>query len=104
MPSSGFSLALFCFAFAANMGFANPKSATNRFQFRLPQPVIFRLEEEPSVSTAAKEEWLKARPERGSTNVVEFGSRVVVQLANPKALQRVIAGHDLSISRTAASD
>ena len=51
------------------------------FHFRFPQPAAYRLEENAGTlkSAATKVEWLRAWPANGSTNHVEFGSRVVLR-------------------------
>lgn len=77
-----------------------------RFQFRAPRPVAFRVEpRQPRVqATAAKADWLKAWPEHGSTNWVELGSRVVLQLRSADDLRRLLSGRSLQLSRSMGAD
>ncbi len=67
-------------------------SSTNHFAFRLPHHAGYRVEQ------VAKAEWLTAWPEDGSTNSVQFGSRVVVQLKSPEDLDRLMKNHPLTRS------
>jgi subtilisin family serine protease len=76
--------------------------ATHPFAFRTPQAMACRAEE-PTPAELAKSgpsDWLQAWPEGGSTNPVQLGSRLVLQLARPADLQPLIAGADMVLSRT----
>ncbi len=79
---------------------------TNRFQFRMPRSVSYRVDGSAQTGDhgAAPIQWLKAWPENGSTNHVEFGSRVVVQLTDAADLKRLTAGTGLELSRTITSN
>ncbi|MDB6122455.1 MAG: Peptidase and in kexin sedolisin [Pedosphaera sp.] len=80
---------------------ANPLS-TNYFRFRTPHEASYRIEvTTPALrGTDNKVEWLKAWPEDGSTNFVQLGNRVVLQLKSGDALKALIAGHSLQLDRT----
>ena len=71
---------------------------TNALQFRFPAIATYHFDATPDLATA-NPMWLRAQPANGSTNYVEFGSRVVVQLRNSKDLQRLTAGSALQLSR-----
>src|SRR5438552_13568582 len=72
----------------------------------MPQPTVYRLDQSNvgSVLPSSKTAWLKAWPEDGSTNFVELGDRVVLQLKTPGDLKGLIAGHPLNLSRTISSN
>lgn len=106
------SLPWSCFAvlligFPSHFVFAGP-AAGERFEFRLPHQAAYRIDERVAIHRAAgaspKSDWLRAWPENGSTNYVEFGSRVVVEFASSNDLKRVLAGRPLEFSRSAASN
>jgi subtilisin family serine protease len=84
----------------------NSPATTNHFQFRTPQQKTYRVEESvPRLALAGdKAAWLTARAADGSTNIVEFGSRIVVQLQSPDDLKRLTAGRALELSRVVASN
>jgi len=76
------------------------------FCFRFPQPAAYRLEESAvsRQSAGAKVEWLRGRPQNGSTNFVEFGSRVVLHVQSANSLPRLLAGSPLTLSRMVAGN
>jgi len=76
-------------------------AATNRFQFRLPMRSAYRVDAADlrQFSTGRDRQWLKAWPESSSTNFVQFGSRVVLQLKSPADLSRLTIGHALTLVR-----
>lgn len=78
--------------------------ATNHFQFRMPHSARYRIDERDWPATPSKTGWVKAWPENGSTNYVQFGSRVVLQIKSAQALPRLLAGHALSLSKTVVSN
>src|SRR2546428_1161596 len=76
-----------------------------RFKFREPQPVVYHVEDE-RISPDQKRtgvEWLRARPD-GSTNYVELGSRVVLQLEAASDLKTVLQQSPLRLARTIAGN
>jgi subtilisin-like proprotein convertase family protein/subtilisin family serine protease len=81
---------------------ADPASVS----FRFPQPAAYRLEASGAAgkSATAKVEWLRAWPANGSTNFVEFGSRVVLQLRSANSQSRLLAGSPLIPSRVVATN
>jgi subtilisin-like proprotein convertase family protein/subtilisin family serine protease len=89
---------------------ANTATSTSpRFNFRFPQAGAYRFEQEAALSSLApaaaqRAQWLRAWPENGSTNFVEFGSRIELQLDPTRNLQSLIAGHPLELSRVVASN
>ena len=83
------------------------EASTNQFRFRMPLEARYRIEgSDPETQAAAelKAEWVKAWPENGSTNFVQLGSRVVVQLRPGGELKAVIENHPLSLARSPASN
>src|SRR5579872_1931205 len=82
-------------------------SSTNLFHFRTPRETTYRVEEietQPPGTTARKVEWLTARPQDGSTNFVQLGSRVVLHLKSAHDLKRLLTGSPLELSRNLASN
>src|SRR6266496_373060 len=101
---------LFCVGVAGLKIFTAPISAqtgvaSDYLHFRFPQRAAYRLEESAmSRQTAvARVEWLRAWPADGSTNFVEFGSRVVLQVHSTNNLPRLLAGSPLTLSRVVAA-
>ncbi|PYJ86084.1 MAG: hypothetical protein DME22_06640 [Verrucomicrobia bacterium] len=72
--------------------------------FRFPQPAVYRLEASAASrqTAVAKAEWVKGWPQNGSTNFVEFGSRVVLHVQSTNSLPRLLAGSPLTLSRVVA--
>src|SRR5438093_2869389 len=102
---------VFCLGVAGLNIFAGPILAQTRatsdyFQFRFPQPASYRFEETAAFrpAAAAKVEWWRAWPANGSTNFVEFGSRVVLQLQSTNSLARLLAGSPLRLSRVVSGN
>src|SRR5436309_1428730 len=100
-----------CLVVAGPTRFAGPISAqtgvpSDYFHFRFPHPAAYRLEESVASrhSPAARVEWLKGWPQNGSTNFVEFGSRVVLQLRSTNSLPRLLVGSPLPLSRVVAGN
>jgi subtilisin family serine protease len=52
----------------------------------------------------AQEHWLEAQPDDGSTNTVEFGDQVVLELAPGTKLDSLVKGKSLALSRTVSSN
>ncbi len=79
---------------------ASPLADTYRFKF--PQPAQYRVDSAIPQSLAASLNlpWLKAWPASGSTNYVELGSRIVLQLSRINALSQLMTGHPIKLSRT----
>src|SRR6266487_5022822 len=101
---------LFCVAVAGLTIFAGPISAqtgitSDYLHFRFPQPAAYRLEESGASRQAAspRVEWLRAWPANGSTNFVEFGNRVVLQVQSTNSLPRLLAASPLVLSRVVAA-
>lgn len=57
-----------------------------------------------SAARPAASEWVAATPLSGSTNVVEFSSRLVIQLQPASELRRILADRPLELSRTISPD
>ncbi len=93
------------------IGRAQIGSGLRTVQFREPHQTRYTLVETASTnrtlmvrSTAVNAPpWTRAKPD-GSTNPVELGSRVVVQLAPGKDLNLLLTNQNLSLSRTIASN
>ncbi len=89
-------LAVACMAVTRWVG-AAPAEATNSIYFRFPHEGFFRAADQEVKEGNAT--WVRAWPEDGSTNWVEFGERVVLELERPGDLARVTAGSGLTLSR-----
>src|SRR5438034_5601583 len=91
--------------FAATV-WAQTAVTPGHFYFRFPQPATYRLEESAAFRPAAgaKVEWLRGWLANGSTNFVEFGSRVVLQLPSTNSLARLLAGSPLRLSRVVSGN
>jgi subtilisin-like proprotein convertase family protein/subtilisin family serine protease len=72
------------------------------FKFLVPQPIDCRIDSPAELQAAggAEPEWIEARMGTASADFIDLGSRVVLQLENPEALEQMIAGHPLELSRT----
>ncbi|MDW8308263.1 MAG: S8 family serine peptidase [Verrucomicrobiales bacterium] len=70
--------------------------------FKTPAPVAFRIAQPPAPATAGVPgpQWLTAFPLSGSTNRVELGSRLVVQLADAAHLAALLKMRPLECVRT----
>ena len=92
--------------FTCHCGFAEANSTAGWFEFRLPGVAVFQVDasELSSAAAGAKVQWLKAWPQTGSTNAVQLGSRVVLQLNEGADLKRLTAGAALELSRTVAAN
>jgi subtilisin family serine protease/subtilisin-like proprotein convertase family protein len=80
---------------------------TNHFQFKTPQSLALQLDEGEVSRVAlksARKAWMKAWLQDGSTNFVELGNRVVLQLKNGGDLKRLTQGHPLQLSRSVATN
>ncbi|MBU6401579.1 MAG: hypothetical protein KGS61_14775, partial [Verrucomicrobia bacterium] len=76
-------------------------ASTTQFEFREPRRTAYRIETLRSVAavpTPAKQ-WLRAWPSHGSSNSVEMGNRVVLQLRSTNALERLLQGRPLRLAR-----
>ena len=75
------------------------------FEFRLPQRVLFTVEaDELRHLVSPGPQWLRARRQSDSTNLVEFGSRVVVQLRAGAILKSVVADRPLKLVRIVSTN
>src|SRR5438445_9136046 len=95
-----------CLGVASQLAAADSNPSSIHFRFRLPHAAAYRVDETQmrSLPSSAKIEWLKVWPEAGSTNFVELGSRVVLQLKSANDLKGLITGSALEVSRTIGSD
>jgi subtilisin family serine protease/subtilisin-like proprotein convertase family protein len=78
-------------------------SSTGEFHFLEPRPTGYRVENAgaaPGLRMAASAGWVRAWPLSGSTNFVEFNSRVVVRLNPGEALDAVLQGRSLRLARS----
>jgi subtilisin-like proprotein convertase family protein/subtilisin family serine protease len=78
-----------------------------RFQFRTPAGLSCRIEEPVKAArTAAREpvQWLRASLDDGSTNHIELGSRVVLQVQPGTQLTDLTTNGVLKLSRTISAD
>lgn len=81
--------------------------AGNRFHFRTPHQIAYRLTQDDAQQRAAageRIEWLAARIDGNSTNWVELGSRVVLQLRAADDLKRLTEGRPLELARVVRSN
>ena len=95
-----------CLAAFSGFSQAAPPPSTARFQFREPRLRAYRLEEKKVATAAvgARNHWLRAWPENGSTNYVELGSRIALQLKPGSDLKRLTDSRPLELARTVAPD
>src|SRR5262245_60927690 len=80
---------------------------TNRtVLFREPRPIRYILVDPggTNIPVGGGQPWTRARLESGPTNTVEFGSRVVLQLAPGADLNALLTNRDLTLSRTVRSN
>jgi subtilisin-like proprotein convertase family protein/subtilisin family serine protease len=91
---------VFCSTVALSAGDAQP------FSFREPEPRVYWVESSPVSKPAVtgKPEWLRAQRQHGSTNFVQLGSRVVLQVASGPVLTQAQAGSALRLDRTLSSN
>ncbi|HEU5126233.1 MAG TPA: S8 family serine peptidase [Verrucomicrobiae bacterium] len=80
-------------------------SSTNQFEFRLPHLETFRIDSTArrAANGSNRVDWIRAYRD-GSTNVTEFGNRVVVEIDSAADLKTLIANHPLTISRVIRSN
>jgi len=100
-------LALACVSDLEASGSQDSSPPAASFQIRVPGLASFRVGGQAAPLPGAgggDVPWLRAWPEGGSTNFVEFGSRLVVQLDSPADLPGLTAGHGLELSRTVSSN
>lgn len=75
------------------------------FRFLAPTPTRYRVARSSGgISAASPAQWAKAWPGESDANPVELGSRVVLELSDPKELAAAIAGLPLELSRTVGPD
>src|SRR5437867_3831447 len=88
------------------VGQSSAQAQSDRFSFRFPQRREFRFEGKLSQSqaTAARAHWIRAWATDGSTNSVEFGDRVVLELQPGASLDSVVKGRALELSRVVSSN
>ena len=81
------------------------EALTNQVRFRTPHQVRYRLDPTVSQKTAGGHgaDWMRAWPEDGSTNFVQLGSRVVLQLEPIADVTKAIAGRPLKMDRRIGS-
>jgi subtilisin family serine protease len=80
-------------------------ASTQRFEFRSPQAMSYRLLPQVAARISQNDgDWLTASIEDGSTNVVAFGSRIVLQLQSPEDLKHLTAGSSLTLTLTVQSN
>jgi hypothetical protein len=79
-------------------------AVTNHFRFRLPHAQRYHVRDEDWPAASSRASWLKAWPDDGSTNYVQFGSRVVLQIKTAADLPRLISGRSVSLAQTVASN
>src|SRR5438046_548866 len=79
---------------------------SGHFELRFPQPAVDHFEERAVARQIAdaKVEWLRGWPQSGSTNFVEFGSRVVLHVQSTNSLPQLLAGSPLTLSRMVAGN
>ena len=75
------------------------QSEPGHLRFRLPYEVAFRFEDETLPAARAPGRWLRAWADEGSAHSVEFGDRLVLQLAPGTSLETITDGTALTLSR-----
>ncbi len=92
----------FCWlAIFAGMGSEILANDSSRFDFREPNLRSYRIEETAAKATPPK--WLTAQVEN-STNDVELGSRVVLQIEPGSNLSKILGQSPLQLARTISTD
>lgn len=84
-----------------------PAEATVRYEFREPGVCGYVVDAgrgAARVAGPAGQGWLAARRDGGGTNIVWLGDRVVLRLAAPHAIESLLAGGALEVSRVVASN
>ncbi|MBI5775170.1 MAG: S8 family serine peptidase [Verrucomicrobia bacterium] len=102
IPLTAFVLGVLCLHTTAPA-----QTDSTRARFREPAATGYRLETSRAKSAAAASpsvQWLRAWPENGSTNAVEFSSRVTLRLKPGTDLAALLQGRALQLSRTVAPD
>jgi subtilisin family serine protease/subtilisin-like proprotein convertase family protein len=100
-------LLLYIMLFASSSSAARAEGVlTNHVRFRMPHEVKYRLEQNPSPYAAdrGKTDWIRAWPVDGSTNCVQLGNRIVVQLGSANELDALIASRPLKVARRVGSN
>ena len=80
------------------------QSEPGHLRFRLPYEVAFRFEDETLPAARAPGRWLRAWADEGSAHSVEFGDRLVLQLAPGTSLETITDGTALTLSRQVTSN
>lgn len=98
--SAGATLALAAFGMDA---------ATNswrRVQFREPQATAYLVEPLTANRNLASRlpDWVRARPDNGTTNEIAFGSRIVLQVQSGVAVGPLLSGRPLTFARQVATN
>src|SRR5262245_38483564 len=89
------------FAAASVWVHGQPPSTKTRFQFKEPSSKAYLFETSTAASLAGKkDQWLKGHKENYPENIVEVGSRLVLQVKSEKDLKRLLAGTSLEVART----
>jgi subtilisin family serine protease/subtilisin-like proprotein convertase family protein len=82
-------------------------TATIHFQFREPKQAGYNVQQIPSGPALMKSgvlpQRVKAWPDNGSVNHIEFGSRVVLELKPGQELDAVVQGRPVVVARTLSS-
>ncbi|MEP6662659.1 MAG: S8 family serine peptidase [Verrucomicrobiota bacterium] len=89
-------------ALLSTMFLSSTANAQTTFQFRAPHPLICRVDDSLGKS-ATSQEWLRATVV-GSTNEIELGSRMALQIAPGTDLKKLLAGHDCTVVRNVAEN
>lgn len=76
------------------------EAQTNFFQFRTPHALVCRVEETPA-ARGTQPEWLKVFVGQ-STNTMELGSRIAIQIKPGTDLKKIIGGRASKLSRNVA--
>ncbi len=98
------SLLVFCCLPSLGAPPAAPESAPAVFRFKFPLPREYRAEGSEALRSSSTNKliWLKARAAVENTNLVEFGSRIVLQVRSTNALNQLLGDHPLSVVRVIA--
>ncbi len=95
------------------LGFAQaaavrPASASAHFHFREPAPTGYYIQmpsrAEGAIKAAGVKEWLTGWPDNGSPSPVEFGDRIVLQLASSADLDAVLQDRPVFLARSVAEN
>jgi len=91
---------------AAALAQGSVGESTNSYHFREPRPIEYVVQPDAGFRLLATgtNSWVRATRRGGLTNQLEFGSRIVLQLAAESRVEAMIAGRPLRVARVVTSN